>query len=854
MMESEEPRELVDDHLSRTATRFGRRGRKSLYEAPEFTKRLNAFIEATAGEDVKFECEYKGFPRPTLRWYRDDELIPGDERYVFEECDGYSCLSIARVGKGDEAAYKCKAENSEGVTSTTGYLSVSGDLSDKPLSCQGRQSEHAVSNPPPLRTIIEQKSMEEREEDAYPQASTSPVDEILEEAAMKGHGWPAMLGLKKKRERRNRQPNEEDYDSGSDTSVESQQDDRVNRVLTPDADLVINEDNLLPYDGPLPPDGGGEMMQTNEEIQSLGGPPQNGVVTNGTAMVEETVTQKVNGDFIQDQQQMNPEQHEQQINLVQAQDANLINPMEVETVNQANQVNQVDQVPMLCQAPSEPLYQLEQEGSFVQSDLQSKNGFAELQHSPPEYCQIAENNIIPEMQTAPAMASPTEVLMEFTQPRQDIAEAQMEQNFNLQQEPSTEPEAMQMKMLSDENQVAQVPESLGEVSQQAHFQTEMIQEHPEFAHAQEVISSESQPQMMQANLAQSSEGISEEVRDVSPTEMHKPDTEKQKSIESGYWTEDVDAAIQQEAAVTFTETMEVPVVRAAQKESETEQHASIFLGDESHTTPEVMIGSPVNLHVSLSGQPGQPSDSPIGIQLQGMHPQVLEQSSAMTEPDGIVQQAPPEVVTQALDASPQVYEAPANFMSLERAEVMHSPPRSEEQQPQTQVQYVSSVSSEINQPQVLPQSSEAVTSQPTEQSQTQERIEDENSPYRSASNPFRTSTENTNEEMLASYTRTFSSTIEEEENAQEVGEPLTSSVPFIRRQSEQIITLATVETTRPYHDWLPFPWLPMSLLVTISSFLAVAFEISPSLFVLILFFVSLLGFRFVVSKVEPKRE
>ena len=41
--------------------------------------------------------------------------------------------------------------------------------------------------------------MEEREEDAYPQLSTSPVDEILEEAALKGHGWPAMLGLKKKR-------------------------------------------------------------------------------------------------------------------------------------------------------------------------------------------------------------------------------------------------------------------------------------------------------------------------------------------------------------------------------------------------------------------------------------------------------------------------------------------------------------------------------------------------------------------------------------------------------------------------------------------------------------------------------
>ena len=277
-MDADEQRE-IEELLSRGSNaRFGRRGRKSLYEAPEFTKRLSAFTEAQAGDDVRFECQYKGFPRPTLRWYRDDELVPGDERYVFEESDGYSCLCIAKVGKNDEAAYKCKAENSEGVTSTTGYLSVTGDFSDKPLSCQGRQSEHAVSNPPPLRTIIEQKSMEEREEDAYPQPSTSPVDEILEEAALKGHGWPAMLGLKKKREKRPR-TNDEDYDSGSDTSVESQQEDRVDReVKTPDADLVIDEGNLLPYDGPLERQQvqgqvqGGEMMQTYEDLSSVGRP------------------------------------------------------------------------------------------------------------------------------------------------------------------------------------------------------------------------------------------------------------------------------------------------------------------------------------------------------------------------------------------------------------------------------------------------------------------------------------------------------------------------------------------------------------------------------------------------------
>ncbi|ELU10778.1 hypothetical protein CAPTEDRAFT_115397, partial [Capitella teleta] len=95
---------------------------------PEFVKRLNAFEEAKAGTTVVFECKVKAFPKSTNRWYKDDEEISEDDpRYQTEESsNGEIRLIIEDCSKEDEAAYKCKAENSEGVASSTGYLSVTG--------------------------------------------------------------------------------------------------------------------------------------------------------------------------------------------------------------------------------------------------------------------------------------------------------------------------------------------------------------------------------------------------------------------------------------------------------------------------------------------------------------------------------------------------------------------------------------------------------------------------------------------------------------------------------------------------------------------------------------------------------
>ncbi len=91
-------------------------------------KRLNPFEEVNVGDTVVFQCQFRAVPDPTVHWYKDDQDITEGGNTILE-CDpntGNACLILENVTRNDEGAYKCKAENQEGVASTTGYLSVTG--------------------------------------------------------------------------------------------------------------------------------------------------------------------------------------------------------------------------------------------------------------------------------------------------------------------------------------------------------------------------------------------------------------------------------------------------------------------------------------------------------------------------------------------------------------------------------------------------------------------------------------------------------------------------------------------------------------------------------------------------------
>jgi len=113
-----------------------------LFPAPEFVQRLNVFEEVEQGGGLAFECQVRAFPRPVVKWFKDDVEISSlseEGRVTAEEWPTDTgtttttgsqllrlCISDAR--KADEGAYRCKAENEEGVAATTGYLSVTGAL------------------------------------------------------------------------------------------------------------------------------------------------------------------------------------------------------------------------------------------------------------------------------------------------------------------------------------------------------------------------------------------------------------------------------------------------------------------------------------------------------------------------------------------------------------------------------------------------------------------------------------------------------------------------------------------------------------------------------------------------------
>ena len=99
--------------------------------APEFTQRLKGEEVVDEGADLILQFRVHGLPQPTLRWFKDDELIGDHQRWkVLEKGDGRYLLTLHHVNKGDEAAYRCRAENMEGASSCCFFLTVKGKAND----------------------------------------------------------------------------------------------------------------------------------------------------------------------------------------------------------------------------------------------------------------------------------------------------------------------------------------------------------------------------------------------------------------------------------------------------------------------------------------------------------------------------------------------------------------------------------------------------------------------------------------------------------------------------------------------------------------------------------------------------
>lgn len=96
---------------------------------PEFTKILPGQIKVLIGKDFSLECTYRGNPRPSIVWYKDEiPLDQNDERISMKILGTSTCrLEIKNVQAGDSGRITCEATNSQGRVSTFARLQAVAD-------------------------------------------------------------------------------------------------------------------------------------------------------------------------------------------------------------------------------------------------------------------------------------------------------------------------------------------------------------------------------------------------------------------------------------------------------------------------------------------------------------------------------------------------------------------------------------------------------------------------------------------------------------------------------------------------------------------------------------------------------
>nr|XP_049708336.1 peroxidasin [Helicoverpa armigera] len=74
------------------------------------------------GEDVHFTCTARGYPKPTITWFRNTLPLPESENIILDN-DNHN-LTIRSITSDDDGIYHCRAENSEGYVEGSAFLTV----------------------------------------------------------------------------------------------------------------------------------------------------------------------------------------------------------------------------------------------------------------------------------------------------------------------------------------------------------------------------------------------------------------------------------------------------------------------------------------------------------------------------------------------------------------------------------------------------------------------------------------------------------------------------------------------------------------------------------------------------------
>ena len=74
------------------------------------------------GIDTSFECDFYGYPFPTVKWFKDGKELSSDTKYRLE--NGNRKLTLVKANHNEHnGKYQCEATN-EGGTETTREMTV----------------------------------------------------------------------------------------------------------------------------------------------------------------------------------------------------------------------------------------------------------------------------------------------------------------------------------------------------------------------------------------------------------------------------------------------------------------------------------------------------------------------------------------------------------------------------------------------------------------------------------------------------------------------------------------------------------------------------------------------------------
>nr|XP_006823010.1 PREDICTED: uncharacterized protein LOC100378837 [Saccoglossus kowalevskii] len=106
---------------------------KPVIEQPKLTEKPKS-CTVMAGQEAKFSCKYKGFPKPEIEWFIQESVLL-ENRMEISSIDGSSILTVYDVKVEDAGKYKCVVENSAGCATGAANLHVQAPPTFiKPLS------------------------------------------------------------------------------------------------------------------------------------------------------------------------------------------------------------------------------------------------------------------------------------------------------------------------------------------------------------------------------------------------------------------------------------------------------------------------------------------------------------------------------------------------------------------------------------------------------------------------------------------------------------------------------------------------------------------------------------------------